>query len=495
VIKKLITKKEFRYLVVVIILVGVMIFGRNFKSQQDDQDLLDRSAEGIYRLDTAGEVVIGEAVSSMPDELVVIGFNLLDREKDFRENQIDIPEGLDVLVANEFGEQKKIGEILPEVTLVYKPMEFQFVSDKNYRDLIIRKAKNDNFLTEISAIRVDKYVIPQNNALVENHYGYSQPEKMVSIDNNKQDYIRFWRKNQKVGEIFTADSDNLYGGEFKIRFQGIGGKGSYLIEVREIDDNNKISGERLAYWYFNKRQLGLLGQISEDTYFIPIVAKLEKGKKYYLGFSSAEVSNNWFNSVEIAFGGKIKKIKDPIDNSSISLHQKSHNLYSLKNKSYSGEELLFGSSISIVTGKKTYSYSQLGRPAEYLDIYRVEGERAKYSVLYDNVSGGIAGQLSKDTAIVYRFNAGINFNRAFISFKEVAGGYCGVKALWSYDDKNWQEIPGDNFSNPNNPTNFKQSITGVGGSEIFLKITYDPERHHNKKINLFGISDLSLVAE
>jgi hypothetical protein len=289
-----------------------MIFGRNFKSQQDDQDLLDRSAEGIYRLDTAGEVVIGEAVSSMPDELVVIGFNLLDREKDFRENQIDIPEGLDVLVANEFGEQKKIGEILPEVTLVYKPMEFQFVSDKNYRDLIIRKAKNDNFLTEISAIRVDKYVIPQNNALVENHYGYSQPEKMVSIDNNKQDYIRFWRKNQKVGEIFTADSDNLYGGEFKIRFQGIGGKGSYLIEVREIDDNNKISGERLAYWYFNKRQLGLLGQISEDTYFIPIVAKLEKGKKYYLGFSSAEVSNNWFNSVEIAFGGKIKKIKDPI---------------------------------------------------------------------------------------------------------------------------------------------------------------------------------------
>ena len=494
-IKKLITKKEFRYLVVVIILVGVMIFGRNFKSQHDDQDLLDRSAEGIYRLDTAGEVVIGEAVSSMPDELVVIGFNLLDREKDFRENQIDIPEGLDVLVANEFGEQKKIGEILPEVTLVYKPMEFQFVSDKNYRDLIIRKAKNDNFLTEISAIRVDKYVIPQNNALVENHYGYSQPEKMVSIDNNKQDYIRFWRKNQKVGEIFTADSDNLYGGEFKIRFQGIGGKGSYLIEVREIDDNNKISGERLAYWYFNKRQLGLLGQISEDTYFIPIVAKLEKGKKYYLGFSSAEVSNNWFNSVEIAFGGKIKKIKDPIDNSSISLHQKSHNLYSLKNKSYSGEELLFGSSISIVTGKKTYSYSQLGRPAEYLDIYRVEGERAKYSVLYDNVSGGIAGQLSKDTAIVYRFNTGINFNRAFVSFKEVAGGYCGVRAFWSYDDKNWQEIPGDNFSNPNNPTNFKQSITGVGGSEIFLKITYDPERHHNKKINLFGISDLSLVAE
>ena len=494
-IKKLITKKEFRYLVVVIILVGVMIFGRNFKSQQDDQDLLDRSAEGIYRLDTAGEVVIGEAVSSMPDELVVIGFNLLDREKDFRENQIDIPEGLDVLVANEFGEQKKIGEILPEVTLVYKPMEFQFVSDKNYRDLIIRKAKNDNFLTEISAIRVDKYVIPQNNALVENHYGYSQPEKMVSIDNNKQDYIRFWRKNQKVGEIFTADSDNLYGGEFKIRFQGIGGKGSYLIEVREIDDNNKISGERLAYWYFNKRQLGLLGQISEDTYFIPIVAKLEKGKKYYLGFSSAEVSNNWFNSVEIAFGGKIKKIKDPIDNSSISLHQKSHNLYSLKNKSYSGEELLFGSSISIVTGKKTYSYSQLGLPAEYLDIYRVEGERAKYSVLYDNVSGGIAGQLSKDTTIIYRFNTGINFNRAFVSFKEVAGGYCGVRAFWSYDDKNWQEIPGDNFSNPNNPTNFKQSITGVGGSEIFLKITYDPERHHNKKINLFGISDLSLVAE
>jgi hypothetical protein len=43
--------------------------------------------------------------------------------------------------------------------------------------------------------------------------------------------------------------------------------------------------------------------------------------------------------------------------------------------------------------------------------------------------------------------------------------------------------------------NFKQSIAGVGESEIFLKITYDLERQYNKKINLFGISDLSLVAE
>jgi len=500
VIKKLKAKKEFRYLVVIIILAGVMIFGRNFNFQSEQQGLvneisdLNRNARGYYQAVSEGDLVISGKINSAPDEFVVISFNALSREKSFKQSS-EVPEKISVVVSSDLGDQKIIGDFTPKVTLDLEKIEFQFTSDKNYRDLIIRKTKNDNFHTEISAIRVDKYAIPQNNELVENYYGYSKPEKMVSIDNNKQDYIRLWRKNQKVGEIFTADSDNLYGGEFEVRFQGTGGKGSYLIEVREIDDNDKISGERLAYWYFDKRQLESLGQISKNTYFIPIVAKLEKGKKYYLGFSSAEVSNNWFNSVEILLGKKVKKIKDPIDNSSISLRQQSHNLYFLKNSSYSGEKLLFGSSISIASNKKTYRYIQLGRPAEYLDIYRVEGERAKYSVLYDNVSGGIAGQLSKGTAIIYRFNTGINFNRAFISFQEVAGGYCGVRAFWSYDDKNWQEISGDNFSNPNNPMNFKQSIAGVGGSEIFLKITYDPERQHNKKINLFGISDLSLVAE
>lgn len=499
-IEKQINKKVFRYLIAVIILAGVMIFGRNFNFGSERQELvneisgLNRNARGYYQVVSEGDLVIKDKINSSSGELVVVSFDILNREKSFDKKQ-QPTEKLIFLASSELGDQKIIGDYDPESTLDYQKIEFRFISDKNYRDLIIRKAKNDNFRTEISTIRVDKYAASKNNSLVENYYGYSQPENMVSVNNDGQHYIRLWRKGQKVGETFTAESDNLYGGEFKIKFNGAGGKGSYLIEVREINNNDEISGERLAYWYFDRKQLELLGQIAEDTYFIPVIAKLEKGKKYYIGFSSAEVSNNWFNSIDVAMGSKIKDITDPGDGSKIVLHRQSNKLYTLKNRTYLDNKMLSGSSVTLVGGKEIYRYAQIGRPAEYLDIYRVEGERAKYSVLYDNVSGYVSGQLSKKTAIIYKFNTAINFEKAQIKFKEVAGGYCGVKAFWSYDDKNWQEIVGNNFSNPNNTMNFEQSIAGTGGSEIFLKITYDSERQYNKKINLFGISDLRVVAE
>lgn len=90
-----------------------------------------------------------------------------------------------------------------------------------------------------------------------------------------------------IGQTFSSQGGNLAGASFFINKKGNGGDGEYLLELREFNESTKVfSPEKIAVKSFSAKD------IDSEVKLIPIMAKLEAGKKYWLGFnnSAAKVS-------------------------------------------------------------------------------------------------------------------------------------------------------------------------------------------------------------
>lgn len=91
-----------------------------------------------------------------------------------------------------------------------------------------------------------------------------------------------------LGQIFVPQKSDLVGAEFFITKNGDGGVGDYAIQVREFDEQKQsISTKVIATTTFSA------GVAETGNRFFQILAKLEVGKKYWLGLdnTSVKVSN------------------------------------------------------------------------------------------------------------------------------------------------------------------------------------------------------------
>ena len=101
-----------------------------------------------------------------------------------------------------------------------------------------------------------------------------------------------------LGQVFVPTKSDLVGAEFFISKNGNVGVGEYFLEVREFDaEKRTISSKILAVATFSA------DSIESGNKFFQILAKLEVGKKYWIGFNNGGVPVSKENYLGIGQAG------------------------------------------------------------------------------------------------------------------------------------------------------------------------------------------------
>jgi hypothetical protein len=101
-----------------------------------------------------------------------------------------------------------------------------------------------------------------------------------------------------LGQVFAPTKSDLVGAEFFISKNGNGGTGEYFLEVREFDaEKRTIAPKAIAVATFSA------DSIESGNKFFQILAKLEVGKKYWIGFNNGGVPVSKENYLGIGQAG------------------------------------------------------------------------------------------------------------------------------------------------------------------------------------------------
>jgi hypothetical protein len=87
------------------------------------------------------------------------------------------------------------------------------------------------------------------------------------------------------GQVFSPAMKDFYGVSFFLTKKGDGGVGDYILELREFDGNEQnISADTIAVATF------LAKDVKDGDTFFPLRAKLDAGKKYWIGINNGGVN-------------------------------------------------------------------------------------------------------------------------------------------------------------------------------------------------------------
>lgn len=388
--------------------------------------------------------------------------------------------------------------------------EFNFVTDNKYNSFLLEKEKIvSNYKITFENIRLSRLNISSVSDLqnlAPTIIGQTDFSQTIAsnLPTDLNEAYRLTRTNQKIGQIFMATEDMISQADFKLRFIGGGGNGSYYLELLEVENSNgqmKLSNSRLAYYCFNQDQAEQLYDEKNEVYHFPLGTRLEKGKEYFVGFSNIGVEFSYFNTLEI-LGSKNSSQTDGKVISSINgqVHQYNaalyYQLYGAIYQTYNDEKVLTGATVSdLGRGEGSYSYKSRGKPSDFLDISSQTGSESGKDVFYDNVTRGVSGNAKENVSFVYDFNTIYGFTRAKITLTQPGGEFVESEPYYSLDGVHWLVINPVKKGGASTGV-FEQVVTGNGTNhKIYLKIKCSNENINRKKIKLFGINYLSIEAD
>lgn len=515
------------YLIVTVLFMLAFIFGKNMNVLTPEQQKLQeqsyvqrKMALGVYNvsIDQRG-YRIDNKVFVKNGQCGRVFFGLKNTSAyDDSSNILSGSPNIQIRLSNDFDQSQALGSYEIKSNRFVQTEEVNFCADADYSDLVFRKDENSQYSSfEISNISFYPLSLGKHNfdnleSSVLGNSDFSEVIYRSQIDlKSATKPFRFTRKNQMIGQTFVADSESISGVDMKLEFTGVGGVGSYFLELREVIDQNgksELSSDRIAYYMFNKDSVDQELNLGENIYHIPLAGQLERGKTYYIGVNNNAVKFNILNTLKI-YGGSadnngniITSVKGKSSEKSGSLYLKA---YGADYVQVGGEKVLTGAKIlDSGDGTGLYFYEQRGNFSDYLDIDQLISKN-KSSIFYDNFQKGISAKDEGDNAFTYKINTVYPFNKIKIEAGQPGGEFTDSLIFYSFDNTNWTEIKNDwnkedsLFLADNNK--FQELIQGDGKIKtVFVKVTYDKDDVKEKatsatQIHLFGLKNLKILAE
>jgi len=419
-----------------------------------------------------------------------------------------------VYLSDEFDQSQEIKQIELQDDGDLQNNEIELCANADYQNLLFKK-EQDN---EVGAFEISNLVFYPLSIKKHNFNNLISPivgntdfsnvvyRSMFGAD-DANSVFKFTRKNQIIGQIFIANADSISGVDLKLRFIRSGGSGHYLLDLKEVSNRDgriQLVPDRIAYYYFDKKNIEQYLDTEKGVYHIPLAARLEIGKTYFIGINNEAVKFNYFNTLEI-YGRSDSSNEEIIFSINDKTRKKRSALYfQVYGTDYTrmlGEKVLTGAKIlDNGDGTGQYIYEQRGEFSDYLDLEQTTAiENEIYNIFYDNVVGGVSGRARGDNKFVYKINTIYPFTIMKIEADQPGGGFTNSLVYYSFNNNDWLEIQSDSYKLvdvlPEEENSFQELILGDGKTKtVYIKVTYDKNSTGNKNIQLFGLRNLRITA-
>lgn len=525
-------KKEFkklnlyylRYILVLVLFVLAFIFEKNMNVLTPEQQLLQdqiysqqKSASGIYTISTdQDQFNLNNLFSLKKGQCGRLFFGLRnlpisDSSDDSSAENLKIK----VMLSNHFEENQELGLFEPKNYRFIQREKISFCAGADYQNLLFIKDSNSQDSSfEISSVTFYPLSVEKHDFfnLIDPIEGNTNFSKVIyqsgpEVKSANKDF-KFTRGNQMIGQSFVANSDVISSVDLKMDFSGVGGAGNYILELREVENQNgkiQLSSDKIAYFYFNKDNAEKNLKVGGGIYHIPLVANLEKNKTYFVGITNQEVNFNTLNTLKVyggsenIGGGKIfYSIGGKISEEPGSLYL---SVYGADYVKVGDEKILTGAKIiDSGNGNGLYIYEQDGSFSDYLDLDQLITKK-NGNIFYDNVQSGVSADDEGDNSFIYKINTLYSFTKINITAEQPGGKFSDSLVSYSFDQKNWQEIKESPLKGGKGGQKaFQQIIQSDGKTNgIFIKVTADQNdakgRTQTGNVHLFGLKNLKVAAE
>lgn len=372
--------------------------------------------------------------------------------------------------------------------------QIEFTATNYFNDLIfIRTRSSDANQTSFSDVVLTQ-IDCANCALSKKITGSSVKPVINGFNSPMPETIfKFNRSGQVFGQVFKAETDNIFQVKLALQMNGSGGLGQYRLQIQSIDrssGNDIVSSKVLAETYFRTFDLQNMNMQGVD-YLIPFVAKIEKGKYYYLSVSNDQAAFNLLNTLAVLGSSSASSDSYAFQlGDSKRVGRINFAIYGYENETDNGRKMLYNESQENLSGgQKLYYYNFSNSPADYLDIFESNFNTGK--VFYDEVSGGISSMNDLGNFYTYKFELPDASKETNISV-EVSPAFLILTPYWSTDNKNWHKLENPVFAKP---SIFSATIADLGSRTLYVKFVTDEQVYTPSLINLGNLSDLKVSAK
>lgn len=177
---------------------------------------------------------------------------------------------------------------------VNKTTHFSYNFSVNNDSKIISISRKDS---ENNVFRIKQFYVSETNnkdIVTINSINYYKK----SFTNNAQNISKIfslYKKKEIVGKSFIANTDYIDGASFNIEFVGNGGTYGHTISLWELNEGDKFKlGNKISTYSFRTKfaKDHLRDSYKENIYRFPINSKVNKGKKYFIGFENTAITNS-----------------------------------------------------------------------------------------------------------------------------------------------------------------------------------------------------------
>ncbi|NTU66693.1 MAG: hypothetical protein HGB08_02090 [Candidatus Moranbacteria bacterium] len=433
----------------------------------------------------------------------------------------------------------------------YRNKEILFQVDGTYPNVVFEKNDpKDGAGVFIKSVKLSQLGISSDAefaALLPTVFGNVDTTLVDQSETKDSSYEFPWLKSPKtvIGQVFKADSDYLSGVSLKMNIvKGLDpGSREYSLFLKEADYDgvnvDDISSAIAEVRFSVGSDLDKYRQ-DDGSFRFPLYGPIEKGKLYMIGIDNSKVDVSDSNHL-VLLGSK----KESAYSDGSAFMKQGKNFYKIDGdlffatygagfEEYDGQKLLSGASIED-SGKRKgmYAYATSGTFMDMADLDSSKGAS------FDSSKKIIIGSSKPGSEYVYRFHAGHPIFAISFQAEQARAGWNSVKAYYSFDNLNWQEIPSaevagigdqsdtdvssedDSSQEPDSSdqsagdsqaddtdNSVSDTASGTAGAQlqefdfasqvstsskdVYLKIAYDPDSPQKSKY--FGLKNLKFTA-
>ncbi|MCX6763199.1 MAG: hypothetical protein NTZ97_00480 [Candidatus Moranbacteria bacterium] len=340
-------------------------------------------------------------------------------------------------------------------TDLFQEMLFPTDGNRTYSDILFEKTnKTDGANISVSDIQISKL-----NVISDKEFANFKPTIKGEIDYNiplleqtvnSRNFDQLKDPDIIFGQLFKASADYITAIELDMDIikQSNNGGSNYKLQLREVNYEEggppEIRSIVLADLGFSVDDLAKYRQ-ADGKYKFPLFAKVEKDKYYFIGIDNGKIDANQFNYLRLKGNPNGEIFQDGI------LAVKTKGLtysttgdlyfkfFGIKFNEYNGTRILGGTVISdIGRGKGTFKYQPRGNGYDLADLNSYTSD-----ISFDSVKKSFEGEIKTNQAsdFSYKFETIFPFAKFHIFAKQPDVTWNQTSILYSFDQKNWQEIP------------------------------------------------------
>lgn len=295
--------------------------------------------------------------------------------------------------------------------------------------------------------------------------------------------VAFRKDGQVVSSVITATKDTISVVELPIHVIGTGGNGRYRLQVREV------GGPILAANDFvidDRRYLEDAEDASSPrrTLHIPLAIATTVGKDYEISVTNAGVAINWFNTLALY-----------VNNEGELIHRTSASTLVSKSLPVGPAGVALD---QIDAQRWRFGYKSSGdfTDIDALDKDAILRQRTNGGgVFFDTVRSGVVATTTPDMYLQYHFEAPFSFETARLNVSQILDDFHDIYVSYSLDGVIWKSLQQEVRYRPdqNHPSPIISGVLNVAGTkDIYIRIGY--LTGSAAKAPAFGITGISLDA-